>query len=161
MPSPTEPRDPANRDPLSGEPGAHPVGVGVGAAGGGAIGAGIGAAGGPIGAVLGAGIGAVAGGWVGKEIAESIDPTAEEAYWRENYMSREYVTPGTRYDDYHPAYRYGWESASRHHASRFEEVERDLERGWPRARDRSPLTWERAKHAVRDSWDRIAGRFGT
>ncbi len=44
----TPDRDPANRDPVSGEPGSHPVGVGVGAAGGAAIGAGIGAVGGPI-----------------------------------------------------------------------------------------------------------------
>ncbi|MGZ8901027.1 MAG: glycine zipper family protein, partial [Limisphaerales bacterium] len=40
----------ANRDPITGAPGAHPVGTGVGATGGGAAGAAIGAAvGGPVG----------------------------------------------------------------------------------------------------------------
>src|SRR3954471_9273816 len=81
-----------NRDPLTGAPGAHPVGVGVGAAGGGATGAAIGTAvAGPVGTAVGAVIGAVAGGLAGKGVAESIDPTAEEAYWRENHRSQPFA----------------------------------------------------------------------
>lgn len=38
-----------NRDPISGAPGSHPVGVGVGGVGGAAAGAMIGAIGGPLG----------------------------------------------------------------------------------------------------------------
>ena len=53
MADPKKPAD-ANRDPISGAPGAHPVGVGAGAAGGGATGAAVGGAvGGPVGAVVG------------------------------------------------------------------------------------------------------------
>ena len=67
-----------NRDPLSGEKGAHPVGVGLGAAGAGAAGAAIGSVVGPAGtaagAVVGAVVGAVAGGLAGKGVAEAIDP---------------------------------------------------------------------------------------
>src|SRR5262245_54217835 len=101
----------SNRDPLSGEPGAHPVGVGVGAAAGGAAAGALGgAAAGPIGAAVGAVAGAVAGGYAGKEVAESIDPTLESAYWRENYASRPYTDRNMAYEDYEPAYRYGWES---------------------------------------------------
>ena len=52
-----------NRDPITGAPGSHPVGTGLGAAGGGAAGAAIGTAvGGPVGAVVGAAAGAVVGG---------------------------------------------------------------------------------------------------
>lgn len=67
-------------DPLTGEPHAHPLGVGVGALSAGAAGAAIGAFAGPIGVVVGAAIGAIAGGLAGKEVAESpeISPTAEE-----------------------------------------------------------------------------------
>ncbi len=44
----------ANRDPITDEPGAHPLGTGVGAAlGGAAAGAAAGAFGGPVGAVVG------------------------------------------------------------------------------------------------------------
>ena len=65
-----------NRDPITGEPGAHPVGTGVGAAAGGvAAGAAVGSVAGPIGTAVGAAVGAVAGGLAGKGVAEKIDPT--------------------------------------------------------------------------------------
>src|SRR4029078_497129 len=117
-----------NPDPITGEPGSHPVGVGVGAA---LTGAAAGAAGGdfagPIGAVAGAAIGAVAGGYAGKAVEEQLDPTAEDAYWRENYRNRPYVEEGSEYDAYRPAYQYGWESRSHYRDRRFEDVEPELQ----------------------------------
>ena len=93
-----------NEDPISGAPGSHPVGTGIGAALGGATaGAAAGAAGGPIGAVVGATVGAVVGGYGGKAVAESIDPTVETAYWRENYRTRSYYEPNLPFEDYEPA----------------------------------------------------------
>ncbi len=161
----------ANRDPITDEPGAHPVGTGVGAAlGGGIAGAGLGVAGaaaaggamgaaaGPIGVVAGATIGAVVGGLAGKAVAESINPTAEEEYWRNNYQSRNYVDKGTPYSDYQAAYRYGWESRGRYRDKHFEDVETDLESGWTSSKGKSGLTWAKAKHAVRDAWERITGQ---
>lgn len=68
--------DAAHLDPITGEPGAHPVGVGVGALGAGAAGAVIGAVLGPIGAVIGAAFGAVAGGLAGKEVATTSETSA-------------------------------------------------------------------------------------
>ena len=65
-----------NRDPITGTPGAHPVGTGVGAvAGGVAAGAAAGTVAGPVGTVVGAAVGAVAGGLAGKGVAEQVDPT--------------------------------------------------------------------------------------
>src|SRR5829696_1050286 len=81
---PSESKD-LNPDPITGEPGSHPVGTGLGAAGGGAAGAAIGAVGGPVGVAVGAAIGAIVGGLSGKGVAEAIDPTAEQAYWQENF----------------------------------------------------------------------------
>jgi phage tail tape-measure protein len=68
-----------NRDPITGAPGAHPVGVGLGAAAGGiAAGAAAGTvAVGPVGTVVGAAVGAIAGGLGGKAVAEHFDPTLE------------------------------------------------------------------------------------
>src|SRR5262245_15978955 len=60
--------DHENRDPITGTPGAHPVGAGIGAIGGAAAGAAIGTAAGPLGTVVGAAIGGVAGGLVGKGV---------------------------------------------------------------------------------------------
>jgi hypothetical protein len=152
----------ANRDPITGEPGAHPVGVGLGtAAGGAAAGAAAGAVGGPVGAVVGAVVGGVAGGLAGKGVAESIDPTTEDTYWQENYPSRPYYDAGMAYDDYRPAYQYGWESRSRHQGRTWDEVESDLGRDWDRTKSKSRLTWDQAKHATRDAWDaRRAGAAG-
>src|SRR5688572_18850202 len=82
----------SNPDPITGEPGAHPVGVAGGGTGGALAGAAIGGAvGGPVGAAVGGAIGAVAGGLGGKAAAEAVNPTQEDAYWRSNYASRPYV----------------------------------------------------------------------
>ena len=147
----------ANRDPLTGTPGAHPVGTGVGAiAGGLATGAAVGTVAGPVGTVIGAAVGAVVGGLAGKGVAESIDPTREDAYWRENYNSRPYVESGSSYDDYGPAYGYGVSSYSQHAGRSFDAAEPDLSRGWNTARGTSSLTWDKAKHATRDAWHRTS-----
>lgn len=146
----------ANLDPLSGAPGAHPVGVGVGAASAGVVGAVAGAAvGGPVGAVVGAAIGSVAGGFAGKGVAEMVDPTLETTYWRENYATRPYYDAATPYEHYEPAYRYGWEARDRYEGKPFSAVESDLERGWDKAKGASSLAWQKAKHATRDAWDRV------
>ena len=152
-----------NPDPITGAPGAHPIGTGVGAAGGGAAGAAIGAAIGagatgpasPIGVVVGAVVGAVAGGLAGKGAAEAVNPTAEDEYWRTNYASRPYYESGYTYDeDYRPAYEYGWRSRSENKGRKFGEIESNLERGWEKTKSRSRLGWEKARHATRDAFER-------
>ena len=146
----------ANRDPITGTPGAHPVGTGVGAAGAGATGAVVGGmVGGPIGAVVGAAIGAVAGGLAGKGVAESVNPTVEEAYWRDNYQTRPYAKADLGYETYQPAYKYGWETRSHYAGKKFDQVEGELASGWDSARGTSKLAWNDAKSATRDAWDRI------
>jgi hypothetical protein len=155
----------ANPDPITGAPGFHPVGTGVGAAGGGLGGAAAGAAigsavpgiGTVVGGVVGAVVGATGGGLAGKGIA---NPSAEDAYWRQNYKSRPYVSPDAPYDEYAPAYRYGWESRSQNANRRYEDVENDLARGGDKARANSRLGWEKAKNATRDAWEH-AGRSTT
>ena len=78
----------ANRDPISGAPGAHPISTGVGAAVGGAA---AGTVVGPVGTVIGAAVGAIVGGLAGKGVAETIDATSEAAYWRDNFKDRPYA----------------------------------------------------------------------
>lgn len=150
-----------NRDPITGAPGAHPVGTGVGAAGGAAAGAAIGAVGGPAGSLVGGAIGAVAGGLVGKGVAEGIDPTIEETYWREEHSTRPYYEKDYTYDDdYAPAYRYGWESRSQYPKERrFDDVDSDLGRDWDNRKGSSRLEWEKAKLATRDAWHRVEERL--
>jgi hypothetical protein len=138
----------------------HPVGSGVGAAAGAATGAAVGTAvGGPVGTLVGAAVGAVAGGLVGHGIAEGVNPTEEDAYWRENYRTRPYADANRSYDDYRPAYQYGWESRARYGNRRWEDVEPDLERGWEQAKGASKQTWHEAKNATRDAWHRVEERL--
>ena len=149
------------KDPTTGVLGTHPVGTGLGAAagaaaGGVAAGALAGSAAGPVGTVVGAAVGAVAGGLAGKGVAEAIDPKVEEGYWREHYSSRPYVKGGASFDDYVPAYGFGVDSYRRFNGRSFEQVEPDLRRDWGRSKGASTLSWDSAKAAVRDSWQRVS-----
>jgi hypothetical protein len=145
-----------NRDPITGAPGAHPVGTGVGAAGGAAAGAAVGTAlGGPIGAGVGIIAGAVIGGLAGKNAAEAVDPTIEDAYWRENYRNREYVIQDEPYETYRAAYRAGYEGYSRYPGRKFEDVEPDLQREYEQSAQPSDLKWEQARPATRDAWEKL------
>ena len=148
----------ANPDPITGAPGSHPIGTGVGAAAAGAAGAAIGSVvpgiGTAIGGAIGAVVGAVGGGYAGKAVAEAIDPTTEDAYWRENHKTRPYAA-GASYDEYRPAYQYGWESRTKYEGRKFDEVESDLGRDWESRRGSSSLGWEKAKNATRDAWHRV------
>lgn len=152
-----------NPDLITNAPGSHPFGTGLGAAAGGAAGIGgavaagaaMGSVVGPVGTAVGAAIGAVAGGLIGKGVAEGVNPTDERDYWQKNYTGRPYVKPGTAYDEYAPAYQYGWEAQQKHAGKEFNEVESDLARGWDKAKGKSALAWEHAKHATRDSWERV------
>ncbi len=143
----------ANRDPLTNEPGAHPVGTGVGAASGAVAGAAAGAFGGPIGAAVGGIAGAVIGGLAGKAAAESVNPTAEDAYWRESYQREPYYESGRTYDEYRPAYELGWSSAHRHEGD-FAAAEPSLSRDWGAARGTSTMEWEHARPATQAAWER-------
>jgi hypothetical protein len=150
-----------NRDPITGEPGSHPVGTGVGAAGGGVAGATVGAAvGGPVGAAVGGAIGAIAGGLAGHAVAEQIDPTVEEAYWKETYRSRPYVDSEETWDDYGGAYRTGWEArVQRDDADGWDAVENEIEEEWNQSRGESRLQWDKARMAARDAWNRVESFF--
>ncbi len=145
----------ANRDPITKEPGAHPAGVGVGGAGGAAAGAAIGGAvGGPPGALVGGAIGAVAGGLAGKGAAEAVNPTVEDAYWRDNYKNRPYASADS-YDRWKPAYEYGWNSYGKYKGKKFEQVEPDLRRDWEKTEYNKNLTWDKARQASSDAWHRV------
>lgn len=142
----------------------RPVAAGVGAvvggaaggvAGGAAAGAAVGGMTGPVGAAVGAVVGAVAGAIAGEGIANTVDPVAEEAYWRDNYSSRPYAG-GASYDEYRPAFGYGVDAYTRYPGRSFNEVEAELARDWNSRRGNSSLEWDRARYATRDAWQRLS-----
>lgn len=153
--------DRSNPDPVTGEPGSHPIGAGVGAAGGGLTGAAVGAAvGGPLGAAVGAVVGGVAGGYSGKGVAEAINPTVEENYWRENHASQPWADQSSTYEHYAPAYRTGYEGVQKYVGRQYHEIEADLARDYDKNDANPAIPWDRARPAVRAAWHRVSGVTG-
>lgn len=150
-----------NRDPITDEPGSHPVSTGVGSAGGAAAGALVGGMFGPIGMLIGGGIGAVAGGSAGHAIGEKIDPTGEIEYWREQYPSRDYYNPDHDFErDLVPAYRYGWEARSANPDRNWDDkFEAEIKEAWKDFKEDSFLPWELAHPAVQDAWSRTDNTY--
>ena len=74
----------ANPDPITGAPGAHPVGT-----------------------VIRAVLGAIVRGLAGKGVAGSIEPTREDAWRRENSTDRPGNENESRFDDGRRVYGYG------------------------------------------------------
>ena len=144
-----------NRDPISGKPGSHPIGTGVGATGGAVAGASIGAAGGPVGMAVGGAIGAVVGGLAGHAVGEVVDPTAEDNYWRSTYENEPYRASGYDYKDYGPAYKLGYEGRGRYAGRSFDQAEAELASDWEATKGESRLAWNDAKSATRAAWHRV------
>jgi hypothetical protein len=148
--------DDVNRDPLSGETGAHPLGTGAGAASGGMAGAAVGTVvGGPIGAVIGAVVGAVAGGLAGSGAAEAVNPTAEELFWRESYLREPFYVAGRNYEYYAPGFRAGWEGRVRNDGRAFDAAEGDLKISYDLGRSELDPTWLEIRPAAQAAWNRV------
>lgn len=148
-------RDLDDKKDVAGTVGGAFAGGAVGGVAGGAMaGAAAGGLGGPAGAAIGAAVGAVAGAMGGKAIANRINPEEEDRYWQTTYSSRSYVSPGSTYDDYGPAYKLGYERYPEYHGRSFDEVEPEFQRDWGTNRGSSRLDWGDAKHATRDAFDR-------
>jgi hypothetical protein len=136
-----------NADPITGEPGSHPVGTGVGAAGGAA-----------------AGVAVLSERWAQPSVRWRAELRARrrrdgESDRRKRLLrvsrNRPYYRADRPYSDIEDAYRYGWESRARYGTKSWNEVESDLGRGWEKAKGKSSLAWNQAKDATRDAWHRV------
>ena len=147
----------AHLDPITGAPGAHPVGTGVGATGGGVAGAAIGSIAGPVGTIIGAAVGAIAGGLAGKGVAEMVDPTAEDAYWLAQHPREPYFQKHRTFDFYAPAYRAGYEGRAKYDGLTFDDAEADVQKDFL-GYNGDPSTWKEVRPASLSAWNRIDGR---
>ena len=83
--------------------------------------------------------------------------SAEWSTYSDEFRSdfdRQYAGRGARYEDYEPAYRWGFENAGAYAGRDWDASEADLRRDWERTNPGSD--WERFKNAVRRGWDRFA-----
>ena len=144
-----------NPDPITKTQSSHLVGTGIGAvAGGAAAGAAVGTVAGPAGTIAGAAVGAVVGGLAGHSVAKAVNPSVEDAYWRENHRRQSYAK-GRSYDDFGPAYRTGYEGYAQYGAkgSTFEDREVDLRKRYEATQPK--LAWDEARPASRAAWQRF------
>jgi len=139
-------------------PPSHPVATAFGGLGAGAAGALAGAAmGGPIGAAIGGAVGVAAGAVAGNSFASEFDATEEARFWQDQYRLRPYYRSGTTYENWAPAYRFGWDNARRpEHAQRtFGDLEDELASEWRKEREAVGDDWRLYRDAVKDAWDRV------
>lgn len=154
----------ANRDPLTGQPGSHPVGTTLGAAVAGAAGTVVGAGvAGPLGAVVGAGLGVAAGAALGHNAAETANPTYldVEPELIERFPERPYAA-GQEYPQYRDAYRFGVEERTKLGDGKVDwddRLEGNLRTRWDATRSKAGMAWDNARDAVRDSWHAVERRL--
>jgi hypothetical protein len=142
------PKGERNADPITNAAGSHPIETGIGAAlAGAASGMAMGTVAGPVAAAVGVAVGAVAGGYAGKGIGEMIDPTTDDNWLRDNFKSRPYVAKGDRYEDFHPAYRYGALAEAKYGDAGIDLMDAQLQCDWEASK-------ENTKGAVKDAYDR-------
>ena len=148
------PKGERNADPITNAAGSHPIETGIGAAlAGAATGMAAGAVAGPLAASIGVAAGAVVGGYAGKGIGELIDPTTEDNWLRDNFESRPYVAKGDKYEDFHPAYRYGALAEAKYGDAGIDLMDEQLQREWEASKD-NEMPWTKAKGAVKDAYVR-------
>ncbi len=90
--------------------------------------------------------------------ARVVNPTAEDAYWREALQRQAFYRPELSYDDYSPALRVGYTGPVRRGEHDFAQVEPQLCEDWKRVKGRSRLSWPDARPAARAAWNRACGR---
>jgi uncharacterized protein (TIGR02271 family) len=81
----------------------------------------------------------------------------DDTYYRNDWQTN-YASLGGTYDDYAPAYRYGYEMRRdpRYQGRDWDAVESDLRSDWDTRYGSSGVsTWERMKAAVRSGWNRM------
>jgi uncharacterized protein (TIGR02271 family) len=81
----------------------------------------------------------------------------DDTYYRNDWQQN-YASLGGTYDDYAPAYRYGYDMRrdARYQGRNWDDVESSLRSDWDaRYGSAGASTWERMKAAVRSGWERM------
>ena len=92
-----------------------------------------------------------------KQTRHSIDKTAENKYWQNQFRNESYYEAGKKFEDYEPAYRTAIEGYDRYSdtAPTFDAAEQSLRADYEKFKGQTELGWDKAKHATRAAWDRV------
>jgi uncharacterized protein (TIGR02271 family) len=91
-----------------------------------------------------------------EHVGDVGDYTRYEPQFRSHYEST-YGTSGLAFDEYSPAYRYGYQLANdtRYTNRPWSEIESAAQRDWNDRYQRDGSTWDQVKDAVRHGWERV------
>lgn len=78
--------------------------------------------------------------------------TYNPEFWKQRYQESPYYDKSIDEESIQAAYQYGLNSQSRYSNKKFEDVQDDLKLEWDKNED---LSWESAKHAMKDAWNWI------
>lgn len=86
-----------------------------------------------------------------------VDFSNYDVTCRTHYQTH-YGSSGRTYEDYEPAYRYGYELATdaRYHNREWDELETDAREGWA---NRSDALWDNVRDAVQHGWNSVTETF--
>jgi hypothetical protein len=133
---------------------ADEIGEAAGGISGTLLGASVGMAAGPVGALIGGIAGALGGWWAGRAVTEAAEKLSEDdhAYFRQHFESSPDRPADRSFDDVRNAYVLGYIASHNPNfsAREFEEVEPELERGWPGEAG----AWSSARPYAREAYAR-------
>lgn len=81
-----------------------------------------------------------------------IGPDDYRRHFEGRFRDAHYFRAGSEWEDYEPAYRYGYDTYEEYGSQEFDAVEPELAQGWNATRRGSRLGWSDAREAVRDAW---------
>jgi hypothetical protein len=90
--------------------------------------------------------------------AFTSDWNRDRGWWMANYANRPYVSADRRFEDYEPAYQFGYESARKYRGRNWSDIEPHLSTDWQTYEHRGRHTWEHMKDAAHDAWDKVTGK---
>jgi hypothetical protein len=144
---------------------ADQVGEAAGGISGVLTGAAIGSAAGPIGTVIGGIAGAMGGWWAGRAVSEAAEnfTQQDETYYRGHYDRSPNKLGDRQYDDVRPAYAVGHLAAQNpdYRQRSFDDVEKDLQKGWTSSMRERHGEWTTVRPFARDAYDRSRSNLGT
>jgi len=87
----------------------------------------------------------------------TIDRTAEQKYWQNQFRNESYYEPGKKFEDYEPAYRTAIEGYDRYSdtSPTFDAAEQSLKADYEKLKDQTELGWDKAKNAAKAAWHRL------
>jgi hypothetical protein len=90
-------------------------------------------------------------------VAEAVNPTVEEQYWRENHASQSYATQEYGYEHFAPAYRVGYEAVAKYPGKDFDEIDDELALDYQKYQPGDALPWDQVRPATRAAWTKVSG----